>query len=319
MFKLLKILLTLIWKQRNFLFLTFILVLLLFALRFPWNNWLEKTVRNFQKKSPTSLQTDFDKLQLKLFPPGVEFKNMTLNYKGKTLLVHSFGIFIDFRHWLALKKSWKIQAVHEDSFLSVVFWKKEKNLKNDDPAGSVVIYFVQGSVPSLNLKILDNLFPNSEISGQTQIHFDYEGHPERIQEVSASLILKGKDIYLSKIELKTPLGPLSLPPIRWTESSGVFALKEGELVFKNILLGAPSDDLIVRMKGSSSVFFSYGRLRLNSYDIQLQIDLDKDFQMNLLDLMFAGYKEDRGSFYRYSLRMTGRGNQIPNMEKLLEF
>ena len=175
------------------------------------------------------------------------------------------------------------------------------------PPESVVVYFVQGSAPLLNLKILDNLFPNAEISGQTQIHFDYEGHPDRIQEVSASLNLKGKDIYLSKIELKTPLGPLSLPPIRWTEGSGVFALKEGELVFKNILLGAPSDDLIVRMKGSSSVFFSYGRLRLNSYDIQLQIDLDKDFQMNLLDLMFAGYKKDQGSFYRYSPPDDGAG------------
>ena len=140
-----------------------------------------------------------------------------------------------------------------------------------------------------------------------------------MEEVKALLNLKGENVRLSSAEIHTPLGALNFPPIQWKEGEIVSHFKEGELVFKAFRLGSPSDDLIVQMKGSSSVNFSYGRLRLNSYNVQLQIDIDKNMEMNWLDLMLAGYKEDKGSFYRYRLRLTGQGYQIPDMETLSEF
>ena len=72
------------------------------------------------------------------------------------------------------------------------------------------------------------------------------------------------------------------------------------------------------MRGTTSLSLSYGKLRLNSYNIQLQMDVNKDFKMSLLNLMFVGYKEDKGDFDRYQLRLLGRGNQLPYDRKAPE-
>ena len=306
-------------KQKKLLTWLVVLTILFFSLRFPWNNLLEETARSFQKKSPPSLQTDFDKLRLTFFPLGVEFKNLSVNYKRKSSLLDSFRVSMILSKWLAFKKAWRVKAVKDNSSLFVDFWKTEKTLEDDPENRSVTIYFVKGHSPLLDLKDLSSLFSNIKMSGLLKTHFDYEGSLTMAEEVKAFLNLKGEDIRLSSAEIQTPLGALNFPPIRWKEGEIISQLKEGELVFKTFRLGAPTDNLIVQMKGSSSVGFSYGRFRLNSYNVQLQIDVDKNMEMSWIDLMLAGYKEDKGSFYRYRLRLTGKGYQIPDMEKLSEF
>lgn len=317
MIRLFQLFFVFIWKKKKILISIIALAVLFFSLRFPWNRLLEKTIKNFQKKSPASLQTEFDEIRLKLFPPGIEFENMIFNYKNRSFSVKSLEIAVDLFRWLALKKAWRIKAVQGGSSLNVVFWKAKENIEGED--SPVDFYFIKGGSPALDLELLSHVFPKARVSGNIQTDFDYSGHPERIQSSKAEWNLQGSGIHLSEMELKTPLGPLNLPSIHWGEGEALISLKEGELVLKKLRLGVPADDFIIQMKGSGSVFYSYGRLRLNSYDIQLQMDVNKNFRTSLLDLMFAGYKEDRGKFYRYSLRMTGQGNQVPNMEKLSKF
>ncbi len=319
MITLLKNIISFIKKQRKLLFLVVVLTFLMFFLRFPWTYLLEKTVRDFQKKSPPSLQTDFDNLHFSFFPPGIEFKNLFVDYKRKTTLLDSFKISIVLSKWLAFKKAFKVKAVQDNSSLFVEFWKKEKIMKDDPEEQPVIIYFIKGYSPLLDLKALNSMFPNMKMSGVMKTRFDYTGSPRISEENKAFLNLTGEAIRLSQMEIQTPLGPLDFPSIQWKEGEIVLHLKKEELVFKTFRLGSPSDDLFVQMKGSASVFFSYGRIRLNSYDVQLQVDLNKGFQMSLLDIMFAGYKEDKGTFYRYKARLTGKGNQVPNMDKLSEF
>ena len=319
MFNLLKKIFYFIGKHRRSLILITVMTVLFFSLRFPWNNLIEKTVRDFQKTYSSSFQTDFDKLHLKFFPPGVQFKNPSLSYKKKKIFLDSLEVSIALTKWLAFKKALQFKAIKEISYLSVEFWKKEKILTDDSADRSAIIYFVKGYSPLLELQILNNLFPDMKMSGAVKTHFNYEGSLNRVQEAKASFNLKGENIRLSQTEIHTPLGPLSFPPIYWKQGEVVSLLKDGELIFKTLHLGSPSDDFIIQMKGSGAIFFSYGKIHLNSYDIQLQIDADKDLQMSLLDLMFSGYKEDKGDFYRYRLRLTGQGNQVPHMEKLSEF
>jgi len=318
-FRLLKELFGFLWRQKKLLILVFIFTALFFSLRFPWSHLLEKVVKKAQKNLPPSFQTEFGRIQFSLFPPGLEFKDLSLNYKRKIIQLDSLRVSLVLGHWLAFKKAWGFKARKDRSSLSVVFWKKEKILENEVSEIPVVIYFVKGNSPSLELKILSGLFPNMKMSGAVQTQFDYEGNFERIQEAEASLSLKGENIQLSKMELKTPLGPLSFPSAKWKEVEVVSQLKEEEVVVKTFRWGSPSDNLIIQIKGSGSVGFVDGRVRLNSYNIQLQIDVNKDFQIPILDLMFAEHKENKGEFYRYRLRITGRGNQVPNMEKLDEF
>lgn len=318
MFRLIKVFFSFLWKIRKVSFLIFFLTALFFSLRFPWNHFLEKMVRNIQKQSPNSFQMDFDKVRFLFLPPGVKFENLFFNYTNKRMSIQSVEVSLPFSYWLAFKKALRIQMFQNESSLSLIFWKKESNVK-EESLSPLDIYSIKGSSPSLDLKILNPLFPNMDMSGKIQLIFDYKGPKNQIEKALAEFYLSGSNVNLSKTELSTPMGPLNLPSILWGTVEVDFYLKEGELVLKSFRLGSPSDKLIVEMKGSSALSISYGRVRLNSYDLQLKIDADKSFPMNLLDLMFAGYKEDKGSFYRYILRMTGRGNQVPQMEKLTEF
>ena len=298
--------------------LTLFLTGLFFSLRFPWNRFLEKQVRDFQKKSPHFLQTDFSKLQLNVLPPGVEFKDLSLNYKRKFFFLDSLKFSIIPSKWLAFKKAWRIRAVQDSSLFFVDFWKKEN--KSSDEAGRqpTAIYFIKGYSPSFQLQALNN-FLNTKMSGLVQARFDYEGSFNKIQEAKAFLNLTGNNIHLSQTEIPTMLGPLNFPSIQWKNGEVAFRLKEEEIVFKTFRLGDPTDYFIVQVKGSASIFSSYGRVRFNSYNIQLQIDVNKKLQIRLLDLMFKNFKEDKTTFYRYRLRLIGQGNQVPKMEKLAEF
>ena len=312
MFKLFKILLKGLWRLKKIVSLCMALVLLIFIIRFPWNHFIEKIARKLQQKASTSVQFDFDKIKVHPIPPGIEFKDFVFYHKQKALTFDSLTVLVDLGRWLSFRKALRLEILKKESLLSLVFWKKQKTLEE---GLSVDLFFIKGYSPSLSLEVFNSFLPETKISGSLNLRFDYEGHPDRVSTSKAMLKVKGQDIALTQIELKTPIGPLSLPSISWKKASADFSLKEGELIFNEVLLGGPSDQVIVRMKGSGSL----KNFRLKAYDIQLQIDLDKNFKMSLLDLMFAGFKEDKGDFYRYSLRITGQGSEPPDMEKLLEF
>ncbi len=318
MFYVLKKLIAFVWRQKAKLILVFVFAVLFFFIRFPWNDLLEKKAKDFQKKIPSTLQTDFENIHLKLIPPGLEFEDLFIHYKGKSLTFPSIGIFPAFKEWLTLKPAWRVKAHHKNSSLSFVVWKKKKPLKEGPPDSSIDIYFIKGNAPFWELEVLNNLF-KVKMSGLARAFFDYKGSLKKFEEVIAFLNLKGTNVQLSGTEFKTALGPLNFPPMKWKEIEIASHLKEGELVFKTFRLGAVGDDFIVRLKGSGALLFSYGKVRLNSYDIQLQMDVDKALSIGILDLMFANFKEDKGSFYRYSLRLRGQGHRVPNMEKLPEF
>ena len=321
MLKLLKNFFSVLNNHKKNLFFIVILICLIFAIRFPWNDLLEKTFRDFQKKSPTALQMEFDKLKMKIFPPGVEFKNLSFFYKGKPVSLSSLVVSMDLAKWLAFKKAWKFNLFKEDFRLVVTFHKAEKK-KKEAPEDSppIEVYFVKGSAPFFNLKALNDLMPNTQFSGNIRTQFAYSGSPQQVEDIKAFLKASGENIYLSKLELKTPLGPLSLPSIEWSSVLADIEVKESEVVFKSLRLGEAKDDFNIQMKGSGALSFSYsGQPRLSSYNLELQIDLDKEFPLRILDLMFSSYKEDKGSFYRYSVRLIGQGSQVPNMDKLENF
>ena len=321
MFRLLKGFFSILNRNKKKLFLVFSLSCFIFVLRFPWNDLLEKTFRDFQKQSARSLQVDFEELKLKLFPPGVEFKELEFLYRDQPISLSSAVISIDVAKWLAFKQGWKFKLFKEDSYLSFNFYKSEKKQKEEEE-DSVPIenYFIKGSAPFCSLKALNSFIPNTQFSGDMKARFSYSGSPKELEAIKAFLRIEGENISLSQLELQTPLGPLNLPPIEWKSAQVDFEVKESEVIFKKLQLGEPTDDLYIKMKGSGALAFSYrGQPRLNSYNLELQIDLDKDFPLRILDLMFSAYKEDKGEFYRYSVQLIGQGNQVPNMEKLESF
>ncbi|MCY4321257.1 MAG: hypothetical protein OXC37_02475 [Bdellovibrionaceae bacterium] len=321
MFKLLKKFFSILAKNKKTVFLIWFLVLVIFVIRFPWNDLLEKSFRDFQKKSPTALKMKFDKLKMKLFPPGMEFQNLSFVYQNNPISLNSLIVSMDLAKWLAFKKAWKFKIFKGDSYLRLNFYKStEESFEDSADDTPIEAYFIKGFAPFFDLRDLKSFTSKTELSGNIKLQFFYNGSPQDVENIKASLQASGKDIYLSKLELQTPLGPLNLPTIEWSSISIDIEVKESELLFKTLRLGESKDDFNMQIRGSGGLAFS-SRFQpiLNSYNLELQIDLSKQLPIKILDLMFSSYKEDKGSFYRYSVRLMGQGSQVPRMEKLESF
>ncbi|MCZ0932044.1 MAG: hypothetical protein OXJ52_02710, partial [Oligoflexia bacterium] len=186
MLKLLKSFFSVVNKNKKTLLFIFALICLIFSARFPWNDFLEKTFRDFQNKSPRAAQMEFDKLKMKIFPPGVEFKNLSFFYKGKPVFLNSLVVSLDLAKWLAFKKGWKFKLFKEDSHLFFTFHKSKKKKKGEpEDSPPIEVYFIRGSAPFLNLKALNDLAPNTQFSGHIKTQFFYSGSPKQVEDIKA--------------------------------------------------------------------------------------------------------------------------------------
>ena len=285
--------------------------------RFPLNEWLRKSLRDLQKKSPIAKEIIFDDLKIKWFPPGVFFKNISFVYKNKRVELDSAFISISLKHWIAFKKAFNLKFKQGESSFFVNFQRQfildEKSLEDKKQE----IYSIKGFSSHINLEDLTFLYPN--MLGVLKTQFFYKGSVQYPENIKGEINLNGKNIVLSELQLNTLLGPLSLPSIEWTQLELKIQMKEGELIFEKVNLGEAGDQLKVKMRGSGAFGYSRGSFRLNSYNIELEIDIDKTMEFGFLDLMFANYKESKSNFYRYSIRLTGQGSQVPKIEKLEKF
>jgi len=318
MFGGLKKIFSLLFKNKVYLFLILSFTAFFFILRFPLNEWLEKNIKDLQKESPLTREISFNDLKAKWLPPGLLFQDVSFVYKGKTSRLDSALVSISLKDWIAFKKGFNVQLRYGRSKLFFNFKTKpapaEEELVDELERK---IYFLRGSSSLIDLKDLSFLYPN--MSGDLKIQFFYQGSFQDVAGMTGELNLTGENISFSELKLNTLLGPLNLPSIKWTKLEIELEIKEGELIFKTVELGGEKDDLKVKMRGSGAFRSVRRAVRLSSYNIELQIDIDKKIPFGFLDLMFASYKEDKGDFYRYSVRMIGQGSQVPKMEKLESF
>ena len=293
------------------------LIFIFFVIRFPWSEYLEKSLRDFQKQSSATREIVFDDLKIKTLPPGLLFKNLSFVYKNKRNYLDSLFVSIAWKDWLAFKRTFKFKLNHGHS-KAILTFRKKKILSDEDfpDSDNREMYFIRVFSNHINLKDLESLYPN--MLGQVRSQFFYKGFVQETESILAELSLNGENIQLSTIRLNTFLGPLNLPPINWTQVNVEAQVKEGELIFEKVELGSAKDNLKIKMRGSGAVSY-FRRFFLSSYNIELEIDMDKDMEFSFLDLMFSGYKKDKGSFYRYSVRLIGQGSQIPKIEKLESF
>ena len=308
-----------LWKKRKLIFFIFFLSLLFFSLRFPWNLFLEQVVREMELRLPPKIQTSFDKAQAGVFPPGLKLKNLSVYYQNKSITMDSFEISPAVWQWLAFKKAFRVKAFSEGSGVFVEFRTAQKTPADSENSSPLQFWFVKGSSPSFNLDVLSQVFPHIKAEGKVYGRFNFEGSLEDTKNSEGLVRLRASGVQIARTLIPTPFGPLSLPPVQWKEGEVTLKLKDGELLFQKLKLGAPSDDFIIQMKGSAALASSYGRLRLDSYDAQLQMDIVKGVKISLLDLIFPGFKQDKGKSFRYGVRLTGRGDQIPDMEKFSGF
>ena len=316
MLSIIKKILLAFWKYKKYFVSVLGLAVIFWSIRFPWNNFLTVMLR--ERISAVRQDMDFEDLKIKLFPPGLQFDKVSLIHNRKKIEMDSLSVYLNLSQWLALKKAFKAEIQKDKSGVSVSFYKKTL-LTNEDKQQKD-LYFITANSNQFQLESLSPFLENNPLKGAVGFWSLYEGSPEDISNIKARLRLESSGgVELSPYQWDSTLGPVRFPSIKWKKVEADLEIKEGELVFNKIEFGFPGDKMQVKARGSGAFTWSYGRIRLNSYNIELQIDLKKDFNFSFLDLMFMAYKEDNEDFYRYRLRLIGEGNQVPTMEKLESF
>ena len=315
MFSILKKILSALWRYKKYFVSLMLVAVLFWSLRFPWNQFLTVMLR--EQISSVRQDIDFADLRLKIFPPGLQLDKVSFVQNRKKIEMDSLAVYLDLSQWLALKKAFEIEVQKDQSRVLVNFYKKSIPESEDSEAKD--LYFVKAHSDRFQLESLSSVLKNNPLKGDLSFRSSFQGDPSDTNNIKASLKLESGGIELSPYQWDSTLGPVRLPSMEWKKLELDAEIKEGELILNKIELGTPGDKMQIKARGTGAFKWAYGRFRLSSYNIELQIDLKKDFSFSFLDLMFIAHKQEKADFYRYQLRLIGEGNQVPTMEKLESF
>ena len=306
---------SILWKNKKQIWVFWLFCSLFFILMFPWSEAIEKVVRNSQKKSPVPFE--FSDMKLKLFPPSVVFHDFSIDQKvlDIDLRFDRLSFSLAMKQWIALKPAFRVQLVKGVSSLKLTFSKRKKTIEGEE----IEHWDVQANSPRLNLSVLTDFFPDIEMGGVISFYFTFKGSSQDLENSSAFFSLEGSKIDILKANINSNLGLIKLPNLKWSQLDISARLKESNASIESFILGSATDRLYVQMKGGASLASAYGRVRLNSYDIQTNIKADKRLELSLLDLFLLKAKQENLNSNIYKARIRGRGFSAPRIEKLEQF
>lgn len=315
MYKLLKNIISFFWYRKSLISFFMFCFSVFFIFMFPWSEIVEKIVRKSQKKM--DVQIDFSDLDLNLFPPGITFKDISLDQKilPTDFSFDKLAISLAIEKWLALKPAFRVEIVKDQSFISATISKKKKSLEGQ----SIDYWSISSHSPKLDLSLLKYFVSDLKLEGQVSFEFQFQGSLDDFGASTGSLILQGSQIKNSRSQMNTSIGTIELPLIQWSSLNAKARLKESNVSIENITLGGATDDLYIQLRGDSSLRYAYRKIKLNSYDLQTQIEISKNFSLSLLDLFLSKTKTEGLNTNTYKARITGQGPGVPKVEKLDKF
>lgn len=305
--------LLLVYKGKIFLF--FALCLVFFIFMFPWSQWAEKKIKMIQEN--TAFPFQFLNLKLRWLPPQIELQNLSLkqNKASKPFEVDSVRLSIVLKKWLAFQPTWKVQ-IKKDSSVVVVTISKKSITQEDNRFNS---WDVHSYSSFLSLVFLKSFFSNLDLQGHISYKMNFKGSMEDLQNSQGFLDLKSSNIQLLGTQLKTNLGGLNLPSMKWSYLKASVILEESSLTIKSLTLGSKLDHLYIRLRGNLSLKTAYeGFPKMETYDLQSQIEVSQKQAIPLLDLFLSKTKKIEGDRIIYKARIKGSSYGVPTVEPLIE-
>ena len=302
-------------KYKKNILTVLLITILITIFRFPGSEIVNKLAREVTQSLP--FQMDFQKTQIDLIPPRLSFNNTSFYHStlSEPFDLDKVSIALALSRWLAFNQGWKISFKKESSELSLLIAFKNKT--RDKVKKKLLNLYGQSSFFSLSL--LRPFFPYLQISGVTNFSFELEGPIKNLITGKGMFQLQGKQVESKATQINSAMGPLNLPHIKWKNIDIEFQLKDNQILIKKFLLGTKSHPLFVNLRGYLELNLYRNRLRIENYDIQTLIEVSKDFQLPLLDLMLLKTKEQTLRGVKYTARITGNPSKAPNIEKLSEF
>lgn len=312
-----KFIFRMIKKHRKNVLVLILLSCLIVAIRFPWSEGTEKIIRNLKSKIQLPVDINFREIGLNLFSPGISFYDVQIDGESfnDTLDISQATLSLALSKWLALHPGYTIELKKKGSEFFIRYWNQKKKV---DEKKKTYIY-LDGKSSSLNLQDLKPFSDNIYAEGALTLKFSSNFDKKDFNTITGFLTAEGSKIQFKKFQITTPLGPLSLPNVKWREVKSKIRISSGQIHIDSIQLGTAQDPLYARFRGSVSFFFIGNRLKLKNYDIKTQIETSQSFQLNLLDLILENTRIEVPRGHLYRARIRGGRTETLRIEKLSVF
>ena len=303
---------------KKWIALTILLTLVIFMLRFPWEKTLQKAASVLLKTLP--LSADPSEVEALFFPPGIAFYKCF--FEGPSFLsqleVDELQMYPAFSKLLALKPGMRAFLKKDNSSMTFTVWLQNKKSEDQE----IKEIYIKGQAPKVNLSLMNDLDNPLKMFGNVRFRFDFMSPGRNLQKAKGAVSLTGLGVAIKDGLISTNLGDIALPDLKWSEVNLKMRLKEKELTIERLQLGTAKDSLFVQLRGNIELKFIRNRVKLSYYDLQTQIEVNRNLQSSLittLDIFLDNTKTPIDKGTRYLARIRGTGNRTPDIEKLSVF
>lgn len=307
-------------RQRRRIWAAALLVLLIFALRFPYGKLEEAISGALSSRLPLSGRSE--DVRLLWLPPGLGAYNHFLQ-KPRALShieIDEIKAYPAFGKILALKPGLKLRLKEGPSSLEALFWIGKRKLQDE----KLREIHAQGRIRAFDLSWIRLAGNPTKFLGKGGLAFQAAVSKDDPKGNTGAASLSFAPLQIHNGLIRANLGPLRLPDLKWRKASLKASLKEeGALSIESLKLGAEGDAFVVQLRGHIDLNWRRHLQKISYYDLQARIDVAAGAESSLtsiVDLFLSQTKTLKpGGGALYLARMRGSGGKPPNIEKLSSF
>ena len=307
-------------KKHKFKFVIFVLLTgLFFLIRFPYEEALAFALKKALGPGGR-VQFHYDDFYFTPAGPGLVFKNPRIQIGARHHLKAD---------WLKAAPSYKALFKFKPGVVFVLTWKNnqaEITLRSSRYGRARSAWAFTIEALNFNPEVLRSAVPLfSKVSGRLSFKAQLLWDPEYQESPEGYWSVKGRGLQVRSFSYTFPgtIGTMSLPSFQWEKVHSFGEIKKGVFLIKDTVIGGGKDAFQMRVRGEADLnwhkrpFSSRPGVRLNHYDLALEILTDKDLQSKLyfLDLFLSSVetKTERGT--RYLARIKGNKVNFFNLSR----
>ena len=300
------------WIKKIFkklrLFIFFLIVLLI--VRLPYSDITQIVTEKYLPKNLKFESSSLNPLKL-----GLVLKNVSWSLKSKkNLKLEKLSVSPNILDLVFFKLGLSANLFFDKNSKVQIEFSKNRNPTPDIHLKIKTRFF--------NLNFLNPLIKATQLEGalsgkvKSQFKEDFSENPI----LNADLLFKQVKLFSGRV--LSPIGQIAFPSFFWSKASlKLQSNKEGSLKVLKLQLGGEKDLLKLKLKGDIKWHFSPSSKNLESYNLDLNIQLDKSLkgELPILELFLDSVATQRAQFIEYSANLKARGFETPNLVKIPAF
>jgi type II secretion system protein N len=304
-------------KEAAFAFFCFLMFLVLL---FPFDDLSDLITEMVAKNTQNQVFLSFDKLGLKILPPGVRMENVTVDTAFMpTLKTNALALSPSIAGFLSFRPGFVASASGLFSGDLSLTYKTGKEV-----ADGVNFQLVDLGVSDVNLQEVSRFGSLPlELNGQGDAQISAEVDPGFGKQPTGDYEIELKKVRIPPATLSTAMGPIDLPNMEFSGIKLKGRMVAGDFFLEEATLGKPGDGISGRIKGRIRVTLArVGNQvvpRFGAYQFKFDLTFDRAAAQNfgLFLGFYDKYKTLTGNGSRYAFQLSGSALGAPPTDQPL--